>query len=80
MNVQCPYCGSENMTVDCDIRITGILQPNGKIVVKDWWGLNELNNTVSISSSSDMQGRCADCGEYCSFSWESGFIKGSGIK
>ena len=73
MNTKCPYCGSENVTVDCDIRVTGRLNPDGTVTVKNHWNLNELSIAINESSCDDLSGFCDDCGIYCDFSWEKGF-------
>ncbi len=80
INTKCPYCGSSNMTVDMDIRITGDLQEDGTVILrKHWTDYDELQSQVNENDSDHMQGWCADCDGYCSFSWEKGFIKGGGI-
>lgn len=74
-NRKCPYCGSENMTADIDVRVTGDLQPDGTIKVRNFWTPdNELEVAVASSSASDIQGFCGACGGYCDFSWQEGFV------
>lgn len=80
INTKCPYCGSSDMTVDMDVRITGDLYEDGTIKVRDWWTPDgELKEAVYSNSSEFMQGYCSSCGAYCSFDWEKGFIEGGGI-
>ena len=79
MNKYCPYCGSDQMTVDADIRVTGTLSSNGRIVIKRCWDRAELTESANELSSKDLEGFCDECGEYCNFDWEKGFVKGDGI-
>lgn len=81
INRKCPYCGSEDMTVDIDVRITGDLQKDGTIKIRSYWTPDgELKEAVATNLSDDMQGYCGNCDAYCSFDWQKGFIKGNGIK
>ena len=81
INTKCPYCGSSDMTVDMDIRITGDLYEDGTIKIRKWWTPDdELKEAVYSNRSEDMQGFCSKCGSYCSFDWEKGFVEGDGIK
>lgn len=81
INTKCPYCGSSNMTVDMDIRITGDLQEDGTIKVREHWtSYDELQEAAMSNTSDYIQGWCSNCDGYCNFSWEEGFIKGDGIK
>lgn len=77
VNTTCPYCGSKNMTADCDIRITGVLDKKGHIRVKDFWLERETleGEAIMESADSDIHGFCEDCGEYCDFDWKKGFVK-----
>lgn len=80
INTKCPYCGSSDMTVDMDIRITGDLQEDGTIIIRPYWTPDdELKEAMYSNSSEFMEGFCGSCGAYCNFSWEKGFIEGGGI-
>ena len=78
-NTKCPYCGSENITADCEVRVTGKLNADGTISVKDDWDISALNETVNESACSDIQGFCYDCGKYSDFSWKNGFVANANI-
>lgn len=76
INRKCPYCGGEHMSADCDIRISGILQPDGRIKVNPWWDLKTLEEeSIASAPAEDIHGFCYDCGSYCNFSWKEGFVK-----
>lgn len=79
-NTKCPYCGSNNMTADCDIVITGTVNEKKQITAKEHWTPETLT-TESLAgiSQEDIQGYCEDCGAFCDFTWKDGFIKGKGI-
>ena len=62
----CPYCGSENVTVDVDVRI-GCHIEDGQIMLNDEYldrSGRELARAVSESGWEDYGGYCNDCGEY----------------
>ena len=64
------------MTVDIDVRITGELQKDGKVIARNYWTPQTLTEeAIAESSSEDMGGFCGKCGEYCDFDWEKGFVK-----
>lgn len=80
INTKCPYCGSDDMTADIDVRITGDLLEDGRIIARHYWTPLELTEeSIAGASSQDIQGFCSNCGKYCSFDWEKGFIPGPGI-
>ena len=80
VNNKCPYCNSADMTLDCDVRISGRLYEDGTIRINPWWTIDTLETeSVSGCDSHDIQGFCGNCGEYCSFDWDKGFIEGGGI-
>jgi hypothetical protein len=65
------------MTVDVDICITGDLQTDGTIKVRPYWTPDEeLELAVSSTSAENIEGFCGNCGAYCEFNWDQGFIKG----
>ena len=76
VNTKCPYCGSENILAYCPIVVSGHLNSDGKIIVNLAWAQRELSEAVARSPQDDLQGYCYDCGNYCRFSWNDGFIKG----
>ena len=80
INTKCPYCGSNDMTVDVDICVTGDLQADGTIKIRPCWTPDEeLDVAVSSTSAKYIEGFCGSCGAYCAFNWGKGFIKGDGI-
>lgn len=75
MNRYCPHCGSDKMTVDVDITITGTLDKDGKVRVKPIWDETELQEAIEESSCHDMRGFCDECGKSCGFDWLNGFTE-----
>ena len=76
VNTCCPYCGSKEMTTEINIRITGDLQHNGTIKIRDYWTpAEELEIAVSSAPSKDIKGYCSHCSNYCDFDWKKGFIE-----
>lgn len=62
----CPYCGSENVTVDADVRVRCHVE-NGRLVLYDEYldrSGEELDRAVSEANLDDLGGYCNDCGEY----------------
>lgn len=65
----CPYCGSENVTVDVDVRICCHVK-DGRLALYDEYldsSGEELDRAVSEASLDDLGGYCNDCGEYFDF-------------
>ena len=76
INTCCPYCGSDDICADVDIRITGKLQKDGTIRANDWWLQRSTleDEAIGGTSSEDINGFCSNCGAYCAFDWEKGYI------
>ena len=75
MNHKCPYCGSEKITLDANVLITGVLHPDGTITVNDYWTPQTLaEESIAGLDSSDIRGFCHNCGMFAKFSWEKGYV------
>ena len=75
VNNKCPYCGSDKIVANVDIRITGKLDERGEIHALDFWKGSALDTeAIAETPSKDIHGFCSDCGEYCNFSWGTGFF------
>lgn len=74
INRTCPYCGSNNIITEIAIKITGTLLEDGTVEPKDYWTHDKLKETITETSSQNMDGFCKDCGRYFPFSWQKGFF------
>ena len=63
----CPYCGSSDVVVNVDARISSCHIKNNKICLNDEYiknPISELEYSISRAGIDDLSGHCNDCKEY----------------
>ena len=63
----CPYCGSSNIAVNVDIRISSCHIENNKICLNDEYiknPISELEYSISRADIDDLLGHCNDCEQF----------------
>ena len=63
----CPYCGSSDVVVNVDVRISSCHIKNNKICLNDEYiknPISELEYSISRAGIDDLSGHCNDCKEY----------------
>jgi len=63
----CPYCGSNNVSLNVEITVTCSVNENGEITVDGRWeDIDEIHDTVIEASDEKMTGYCHDCHKHLS--------------
>ena len=75
INTTCPYCGSENVTTEIALKVTGTLKPDGTVELKQYWNNETLKEAVAETPAEFMDGFCKECGRNFPFSWKKGYYQ-----
>lgn len=63
----CPYCGSNNVSLNVEITVTCSVNERGEITVDGRWGdIDEIHDTIIEVPDEKMTGYCHDCHKHLS--------------
>lgn len=63
----CPYCGSNDISLNVEITVTCSVNENGEITVDGRWeDIDEIHDTVIGVPDEKMVGYCNDCHKHLS--------------
>lgn len=70
----CPYCGSTDISIDVDIRVTCHIENNKSCLDSRYKDKDVLQAEINYAGLNDIGGYCNDCEEY--FDVEGRYDKG----